>query len=105
LINRPKYAKIVARFIFLLGEAVPPMVDPDLIAGMCYDNSLALGEDGQPLKFDGKNRDLGSKQYTEQAESRLKKQALILEVRDTHAKNLKCQCASWRQASVCHRKQ
>jgi hypothetical protein len=68
-------------------EQVPSMVDPDLIAGMRYDNSLPLGKDGQPLEFDRKNRDLGSKQYTEQAESHMKRQALILEMRRVHAEN------------------
>ncbi|MDR1641435.1 MAG: ISL3 family transposase [Clostridiales bacterium] len=69
--------------------AIPPVVDPELFAGMQYDNSLLLGEDGQPLEFDWRNRDPDSLQYQEQAKSRMAKQQLIRAMQKYHEDNPK----------------
>ena len=46
-----------------------------------YDNSVPINEEGIPVKYDNKNRDLNSKQYQKHAKNRLKKQALIVEIK------------------------
>ena len=69
-------------------EVLGPVVDMTLISGLQYDNSPPVGEDGQVILFDSKNRDLDRLQYKAQAESRKIKQQLIRNIRKYKNENL-----------------
>ena len=68
-------------------EATGPVIDMELISNMHYDNSPPVGEDGQEIWFDNKNRNLDRAQYKAQAESRKAKQQLIRDIRTYKKEN------------------
>ena len=49
---------------------IPP--DSPMLGKYDYDNSVPLGENGEPVSYDGKKRDTGSNQYKKYAENRKK---------------------------------
>ena len=57
-------------------------IDENRIQYFNYNNSIPVDENGNEIKYDNKKRDFDSKQYIENAKSRLKKKNLIIKVRN-----------------------
>lgn len=57
-------------------------LDENILQNFNYDNSIPIDENGNEIIFDNKKRDFDSKQYIENAKSRLEKKNLIIKVRN-----------------------
>ena len=68
-------------------ETSGPVVDMELLSDMHYDNSPPVGDDGQELQFDSKDRDPNSSQYKAHAQSRKAKQQLIRDIQKYYNEN------------------
>jgi transposase len=55
-------------------------VNEETLRQLNYDNSIPLGNDGKPINFDSKIREIDSKQYIKNKESRMKKKQLIINI-------------------------
>lgn len=86
------YEKVPEKIFIKNGEILdtPPKkvvkeianIDENRIQYFNYNNSIPVDENGIEIKFDNKKRDFDSKQYIENAKSRLKKKNLIIKVRN-----------------------
>ena len=55
-------------------------VDEKILQQLNYDNSIPLDDKGNEINFDNKIRDIDSKQYIKNKESRMKKKQLIIDI-------------------------
>ena len=55
-------------------------VDEELLKQLNYDNSTPIDKNGNQIIFDNRSRDLDSKQYKKNRESRLRKKQFIINV-------------------------
>lgn len=57
-------------------------VKEEILQKINYDNSIPVNRNNNPIKFDNKSKNLKSKQYKEDKESRMRKKQLILDIQN-----------------------